>query len=74
MTTKPHNLPKVKSGMASHADYDAHAQKLTVRFHNGSVFQYDTVPANIGATVMGAQSFGSAFNRHVVGKFAGRKL
>ena len=70
--TKPH-LPAVKSSMASHAAYDEAKQQLTVRFHNGDTFQYD-VPHNIGATVMGAQSFGSSFNRHVAGKIRGKKL
>ena len=64
----------IKSSMASHAAYDPAKQVLTVKFINGSTFRYDGVPHNIGETVMGAQSFGGSFNKHVAGKYAGTKL
>lgn len=65
-------LPEIKSSMATHAAYDEAKQRLTVRFTNGDTFHYD-VPHNIGATVMGAKSFGGSFNRHVAGKYKGVK-
>lgn len=67
-------LLPIKSSMASHAAYDPARQALTVKFHNGSTFRYDGVPHNIGEVLMGAQSFGSQFNRHVAGKIRGVKL
>lgn len=67
-------MTPIKSSMASHAAYDPAKQTLTVQFTNGSTFRYAGVPANIGHTVMGAQSFGGSFNKHVAGKFKGVKL
>lgn len=67
-------LKPIKSSMASHATYDPLKQALHVQFHNGQVFRYDGVAPNIGETLMGAQSFGSQFNRHVAGKIKGSKL
>lgn len=67
-------LPKIKSSMASHADYDPEKKALFVRFHNGDTFRYDGVPVNIGETLKGASSFGTQFQRHVAGKYGGTKL
>lgn len=67
-------LTPIKSSMASHAHYDPHTQALRVKFSNGSTFRYDSVPHNIGETVMGAASFGTSFNRHVAGKYHGEKI
>ena len=63
MTAPP--LTPITSSMASHAHYDEHSQALTVQFKNGSTYRYDGVPHNIGHTVMGSASFGTAFNRHI---------
>lgn len=68
------SLAPIQSSMASHAAYDEKAQSLMVRFHNGSTFRYDDIAPNIGHTMMGAQSFGSGFNRHIAGKRTGVKL
>jgi len=67
-------LPKIKSTMASHADYRPAEKALYVTFHNGQTFRYGGVPHNIGETLMGAASFGNQFNRHVAGKYKGVKL
>jgi hypothetical protein len=69
-----HSLAPIKSTMASHAGYDPKTQALTVKFKNGSTFRYDGVPHNIGETVMGAASFGGAFNKHVAGIKRSTKL
>ena len=73
-TPKHPPLNPIKSSMAKAVHYDPLAKALHVKFHNGQVFRYDGVAANIGETLMGAQSFGSQFNRHVAGKIKGSKL
>lgn len=72
MTHPP--LRPIKSSMASHAHYDAVRQELHVKFANGDVFAYDGVPADKGETIMGAQSFGSSFNKLIAGRHVGRKV
>ena len=66
-------LQPLKSSMASHAGYDPATKRLTVKFHNGAIFHYDNVPHNIGETLLGSFSFGTAFNRHIAGKYTGRR-
>jgi hypothetical protein len=71
----PHpDLIPVKSSMATAAHYDLHTGTMHVKFMNGDVHRYDKVPANIGTTVMGAASFGSALNKHVLGKHTSTKV
>jgi len=67
-------LTPIKSSMATGAHYDPHTQFLHVKFSNGTTFRYGRVPVNVGETVMGAQSFGSSFNRHVAGKYSRTKI
>lgn len=75
MTKAKHPLLRpIKSSMAKAVQYDPASGQLHVKFHNGQVFRYDGVAPNIGETLMGAQSFGSSFNRHVAGKIKGSKL
>lgn len=70
--TRPPLVP-IKSSMASHAHYDSVRQELHVKFHNGDTFAYD-VPADKGEVLMGARSFGEAFNKLVAGRHPGRKV
>lgn len=68
------DMQPIKSGMATHAGYDPAKQELHVTFHNGETFSYNGVPHNIGNTLMGAASFGTAFNRHVASKYKGKRI
>lgn len=71
--TKP-LLQPIKSSMATHAHYDGVRQELHVRFTNGDTFRYDGVPMDKGTTLMGAQSFGSQFNKLIAGRHGGVKV
>ncbi len=67
-------MTPIKSSMATHADYDMKTGALTVKFKNGSTHLYRDVPAHVGESLMGAQSFGSSFNKNVAGHYIGEKI
>lgn len=67
-------MKPIKSSMATHAGYDPATQAMSVTFTGGATHVYRDVPPNIGETVVGAKSFGSAFNRHVAGKYSSSKI
>lgn len=67
-------LQPINSSMASHAHYDGVRQELHVKFKNGDTFSYDGVPNDKGETLMGAASFGAAFNKLIAGRHVGRKV
>jgi hypothetical protein len=47
---------------------------LTVRFHNGAVYRYFTVPRTILDGLLAATSKGAYFNRHIRDGFPCRRL
>lgn len=60
---------KVDSSMISAVAYDPVAQRLHVRFPNGSHYAYDEVTAQQHADLVGAKSIGKHFGQHIRGKF-----
>lgn len=55
----------VVSSNLAEVGFDADTGTLEVAFKNGSVYQYDGVPAEIHAGLMGALSHGQYFDRFV---------
>ena len=45
--------------------YDSISQTLEVEFHNGSIYQYSSVPSSVYEALMSASSHGSYFNQHI---------
>lgn len=43
--------------------YDPDAQVLEVRFHNGSLYRYEQVPAGVVQALLEADSLGTYFNQ-----------
>jgi len=59
--------------MATSAGYDPDAQEMHVEFPNGSVHIFQGVPPEKYLEVMGADSFGKAFNELIRRKHESRR-
>lgn len=57
-------VPVTSSNLAS-VGYDHLSQVLEVEFHNGGVYEYLDVPAAVHEGLMGAESHGRYFDRHI---------
>jgi hypothetical protein len=68
-----HRQPVVSSNLAS-VGYDADSMILEVGFHNGSVYQYYSVPANVYQELMSASSHGSYLAHNVKGIYNYRRV
>lgn len=74
MTDPKPDMRPVTSSVATHAGYDPVNQRLHVLYMTGKHFAYEGVPIDKAETVMGAHSFGSALNRHILGKHDGKRV
>ena len=63
-THEVRQIPVSSKAMRS-VGYDESQKVLTVEFPNGSVYEYQGVPAEIHSGLMRAQSHGQYFQRHV---------
>jgi hypothetical protein len=70
---KPALVP-IKSSMISHHAYDPNARKMTVRFHNGTLYEYDDVPADKQDAFSQNASPGRYFNEKIKFNHFGRKI
>jgi hypothetical protein len=60
------NRIPVKSSLLKSVGYDPETKQLEVEFaKTGRLYAYQDVPADVHATVMGAESVGAAFLKHV---------
>ena len=57
------------SSAISEAAYDDEAEELTIWFTTGKVYRYDRVPALIWDGLSTAESAGTYFNQHIVGRY-----
>lgn len=53
----------VDSSSLRSVGYDPERQELEVEFHNGSLYRYEQVPADIVQALLGADSLGRYFNQ-----------
>jgi hypothetical protein len=67
-------MTPVKSSSVAAIDHDPATKALTVQFHNGGMYRFDGVSPDQHAKLMGADSIGSHFQRHIRTKFKGVKV
>lgn len=60
----------VGSSALRHLTYHRTHERLDVEFRDGSIYQYSAVPLRIYHDLMGAESKGAFFNRHIRTRFA----
>lgn len=73
MSKRPELTP-IKSSMFTGQHYNPSTRQLTVQFKNGSVHQYEDVPAEKHNALTGNASPGRYFNENIKNNFAGKKL
>lgn len=54
--------------------YDAETKSLEVEFHNGAVWLYSGISAEIHAELAKAESVGRWFSSRITGKFEGQRI
>lgn len=54
--------------------YDSTSHVLTIRFNNGSVYEYYHVPEHVYSGLMSASSKGSYHYRHIRGHYRYRRI
>ncbi len=64
----------VSSSNLSAVGYDPGQAVLEIEFHNGGVYQYFDVPAEIYEGLMGAGSKGSYFHAYIRDQYAYRRV
>lgn len=69
----PDQIPRtpVTSSWLTSVGYDAESKTLAIEFQNARVYHYPNVPAEVYDLMMGAPSFGRAYNEYVKGKYTG---
>jgi hypothetical protein len=72
--TKIPELTPIESSMFSHHHYDGDTRKMTVRFKNGLMYEYDDVPAEKHAAFTENASPGRFFNEKIKPNHVGRKV
>lgn len=65
-------MHKVDSSSIAEVGHDG--KGLLVKFHNGSIYRYDTVSPQSADTLRLANSVGSHFNKYISGKHNGVKV
>lgn len=64
-------MQKVKSGNIAEIGYSG--KTLTVQFKSGVKWSYYDVPEHVHRELMGAESIGGYFARHIRDEFRGKK-
>lgn len=63
------------SSIIQSIEYDSPTEQLTVKFHTGTIYIYDKVPAKLVKTLQKGESLGSLFYKHIrKGGYQYRKL
>lgn len=65
---------QVRSSNVRSVGYNQQERVLEVAFHNGGVYHYDDVPADVHAALMAASSKGGFLARYVKGRYAYRRI
>lgn len=65
---------RVSSSNLASVGYDSLSHVLEIEFTNGSIYQYQRVPARIYNGLMSASSHGSYFHEHIRDKYPYRKI
>ena len=64
----------VKSSSIRSVGYDREHRLLDVEFTSGKVYRYGNVPEETHQALMGAESIGAHFGKHIRGKFQSGEL
>ena len=67
-------MKPVESSTIEAIGYDPETRQMKVRFKSGGTYSYDGVPAHEHAKLMGAESHGSHFHKHIKSKYKANKL
>ena len=67
-------LAPIESSMFSHHAYDPNTRKMTVRFKNGLLYEYDDVGIDKHAAFTESASPGKFFNDKIKPNHMGRKV
>jgi hypothetical protein len=67
-------MQPIESSLFDARHYDGNARKLTLRFRNGTVYEYDDVPAEKHAALIENASPGRYYNEKIKRNFKGRKI
>ena len=67
-------MTAVRSSSLAAVGHNALTQTLQVRFRNGGIYQYYSVPRRLYTGLMGAASKGGFFRRHILNHYSDRKL
>lgn len=73
MTKHPPFAP-IKSSLFDGYHFDPATSKLTLKFTNGDVWQYDDVPHERAVSMEGSISPGRYFSDRIRGQYKGKKL
>jgi len=65
---------KVESSSLMRVRYEVVDETLGTEFHDGSVYEYQRVPAHVYDSLMMASSKGTYYNENVRGKYEFRRL
>ena len=68
------DMQRVESSNIESVGYDPETQQLQVRFTNGSLYQYDDVPAEVHQDLMGSDSIGTQLHQAVKGTYPHTRL
>lgn len=61
----------ITSSWLTSIGYDAESETLAIEFQNERVYHYPGVPVAVYDLIMGAPSFGKAYNEYVKGRYTG---
>lgn len=70
----PNTSMKVHSSHINTINYDNHHMLLSITFNDGSVYNYNNVPAHVYEQLAHAGSKGSYLHNHIKGKYVTTKL
>ena len=64
----------VSSSNIKSVGYDLDSTLLEIEFHDGSIYQYSSVPQDVYKALMAAASLGSFLHKHIRGKYSYHKV
>lgn len=66
--------PIAGSSNIAATSHDPRTKAMQIKYHNGSLWQYDGVPASEHNELRSAESVGSHFHKHIKTKYAGVRI
>jgi hypothetical protein len=64
----------VSSSNLHSVGYDEETETLEIEFHNGRIYRYSSVPADVHERLMSAASKGTYFNEHIKERYRCRRV